>query len=190
MVAMKQRRWPGSRAGLDLINGSGSSVKSSSSTSGSILSPLLFGLSSEHPRIDLLMPAQALEASRMQQYRWLNTVIPEPRWKSLISQLEDSEDVLGKPSASMPQPQDSIPAVLLPVTANLPTTNFEDGNAVKNKERQSIKEIKGSRASLLLGEKKELGKKITYLEFHKIKISQVMGQLWFASFFHLMKRNI
>jgi len=130
----------------------------------------------------------------MQQYRWLNTLIPEPRSKSLISQLEDSEDVLGKPSAtsatSMPQPRDSMPAVLLPVTANLPTTSFEDGNAVKNKERQSIKEIKGSRASLLLGEKKELGKKITYLEFHKIKISQVMGQLWFASFFHLMKRNI
>lgn len=133
----------------------------------------------------------AMQASRMQQYRWLNTLIPEPRWKSLISQLEDSEDVLGKPSAtSMPQPQDSMPAVLLPVTANLPTTSFEDGNAVKNKERQSIKEIKGSRASLLLGEKKELGKKITYLEFHKIKISQVMGQLWFASFFHLMNRNI
>jgi hypothetical protein len=37
---------------------------------------------------------------------------------------------------------------------------------------------------------KELGKKITYLEFHKIKISQVMGQLGFASFFQLMKRNI
>lgn len=130
----------------------------------------------------------AMQASKMQQYRWLNTLIPEPRWKSLISQFEDSEDILGKPSAtSMPQPQDSMPAVLLPVTANLPTTSFEDGNAVKNKERQSIK---GSRASLLLGEKKELGKKITYLEFHKIKISQVMGQLWFASFFDLMKRNI
>jgi len=139
----------------------------------------------------------AMQASRMQQYRWLNTLIPEPRWKSLISQLEDSEDVLGKPSAtSMPQPQDSMPAVLLPVTENLPTTSFEDGNAVKNKERQSIKEIKGSRASLLLGEKKELGKKITYLEFHKIKISQVMGQLRVCKFLpfdeekYLMKETI
>jgi hypothetical protein len=65
MVAMKQRRWPGSRAGLDLINGSGSSIKSSSSTSGSILSPLLFGLSSEHPHIDSLMPAQALEVKHI-----------------------------------------------------------------------------------------------------------------------------
>jgi hypothetical protein len=65
MVAMKQRRRLGSRAGLDLINGSGSSGRASSSTSGSILSPLLFGLSSEHPRIDLLTPAQALEVKHI-----------------------------------------------------------------------------------------------------------------------------